>query len=223
MGRLILLPGLGADERMFENLGDVDPAPLAPRHLVPLPGECLEDYATRVADWLVLKSDDVVGGSSFGGLVASAVARQRRVKGLVLIGGALHAEALAQSGLLRFVPTWLLRPMLHSDRLTEKVFAPESQAMRRLARSMLDDAPEELLLRGSRMMWRYRPAAAIRCPVFAIHGGMDPVMSPPPVAGCRLVDEAGHGIAWTHGELVGRFLREALDACARGASGQVVS
>ncbi|NIQ97221.1 MAG: alpha/beta hydrolase, partial [Desulfuromonadales bacterium] len=219
MARLILLPGLGADERMFENLEGVDPAPVIVRHLVPEPGERLDNYATRVAEWLAINADDVVGGSSFGGLVASAVARQRQVRALVLIGSALDASALGRSGTLaRFVPGWLLRSLLLSDRLLERVFAPEDTQMRQLAQSMLREAPEQLLLQGMRMMLCYRPTGDVPCPVFAIHGGRDPIMRPPFICGCRVVEDAGHGLVWTHGGVVGEFLDQVLAACSAHSS-----
>lgn len=221
MARLILFPGLGADERMFENLDGMGFPPVTPRHLVPEKGEILSNYAIRVANWLAIKGDDVVGGSSFGGMLASAIARQRTVRGLVLIGSAVDSAGMKGRGvaLMRFLPARLLRPLLNSDRLLDRVFAPESAEVRSLAQAMMRDAPEPLLLRGGRMMSAYRPDEKVPCPVFAIHGSQDPVMRPPPVEDCRLIPDAGHGIAWTHGSRVGAFLQHAMDVLAReGAS-----
>ena len=212
MSRLILLPGLGADERMFSNLGLADLPLVTPRHIVPVKGEDLPTYARRTAEHLGIGADDVVGGASFGSMVAAAIARQRSVRALVLIGGALSASGLLQvpgSGMVSQLPALFLRPLLRSDRVLKLVFAPESAEMHRLARMMLAEAPDDLLLYGGLMLCRYRTDEKVSCPVFAIHGGRDPVMTPPLAPGLRLLPEAGHGIAWTHGAEVGTFLREA--------------
>ncbi|BCR03176.1 hypothetical protein DESUT3_02450 [Desulfuromonas versatilis] len=218
MARMILLPGLGADERMFANLGTLEFALETPRLPVPGRGESMPSFAARTAGLLGIGSDDLLGGSSFGSMVASEIARQRQLRGLVLLGGALDSSGLRMLGGLRgfplkLFPLRLLKPLVRTDKALELVFGPENPQMRALARQMMDAAPDALLLEGGRMAASYFPSGAPRCPVFAIHGGRDRVMAPPPVDGCRILAEAGHGIVYTHGPLVGDFLREAWHAC----------
>lgn len=216
MPRIILLPGLGADERIFENLG-AHKLPLEiPRHTLPAEREDLPAYARRIAEDLCIGEDDVVGGASFGAVIASAIARDKGVRGLILIGGALDSTGLRPipgEHLLHRLPTFVLRSMLRSDRAIQTVFAPEGPEVRRLARTMLAQAPDDLLLRGGKMLMAYRPPEIPSCPIFALHGGRDPVMIPPPVSGCRIVPEAGHALPWTHGHEVTEFLQQAWESC----------
>jgi pimeloyl-ACP methyl ester carboxylesterase len=214
--RMVLFPGLGADERMFVRIGNPGFPLQTPRLPVPKPGEDLSRYARRTADLLDLDENAILGGSSFGSLVASAISRQKRIRGLVLIGGALSSEGLRPIpgvGILRNFPDRMLRPMIRSDRALEFVFGAESAELRELARQMMADAPDSLLLRGGRMILDYHPAAPPFCPVFAIHGAKDVVMSPPPVPGCRILSEGGHGIAWTHPSEVCSLLQEVWTGC----------
>ncbi|MBE0596292.1 MAG: hypothetical protein IH614_03375 [Desulfuromonadales bacterium] len=210
MGRLILWPGLGADERMFTRIQSAPPL-ITPRHLLPRRGEDLPAFARRSADALGIEAGDVIGGSSFGGVVAAAIARQRPVRALVLIGGALDAGGLRPipgEQMVRRLPPFMVRPLLRSERALQHVFAPEGPEVYELARRMLNETPDDLLLYGGRMLIAFRPAQSVGCPVFALHGGRDPVMSPPPIPDCRLVAEAGHGLAWTHAAEVTAFLRQ---------------
>jgi pimeloyl-ACP methyl ester carboxylesterase len=217
LARLILLPGLGADERMF---GKIDPAGLPlviRRHLIPEKGEDLPAFARRTAVALDLTAGDVIGGSSFGSVVAAAIARHRPVAGLVLIGGALDGSGLRSlpgAHLLRILPASLLRSLLRSPKGLEYVFGPEDREIKKIIRAMLADTPDRLLLEGSRMLVSYRSSQPVPCPVFAVHGGRDPIMKPPPVADCRLIPEAGHGLAWTHGAEVTGFLCRAMEKTA---------
>ncbi|NIQ93702.1 MAG: hypothetical protein GWO11_05725, partial [Desulfuromonadales bacterium] len=80
--RLILLPGLAADERMYGGLGDIGVALLTPRLPAPRRGETMPEFARRVADELQIGESDLIGGCSFGSLVAAEIARQRPVGAL---------------------------------------------------------------------------------------------------------------------------------------------
>lgn len=218
MTRIFLLPGLAADERMYSRLR-ADGVPLVtPRLLVPDEGEEMATYARRTAATFGVTAADVVGGSSFGSMVASAIVRELPVRGLVLIGGALDSGTLLSTsrrmGLLRLFPVTLLRPLLRSDQALERIFGPDSPELRELARTMLDEAPDQLIRRGSLLAGSYRSLNRPRCPVFAIHGGRDRVMVPPDVPGCRILPEAGHGIAFSHGGEVGALLREVWSLCS---------
>jgi pimeloyl-ACP methyl ester carboxylesterase len=211
MSRILLLPGLAADERMFARLGDPEFPLHTPR--LPIPGkkEALPGYARRVAEMLRIEAGDIIGGSSFGSLVASAIAREQSVRALLLIGGTLSAASLYPipgARMLQLLPGSVVRSMLRSDRALKMIFGEADAEAKALARGMLDDTPDELLLRGGRMILDYYPDRPPLCPVFAIHGALDRVMGPPPVPNCRVLEEAGHGIAWSHALEVKQWLRE---------------
>lgn len=210
--RLFLLPGLAADERMFSFLGPFPFLLKTPRLFDPLPHETMPSYAARVADGLELAAGDYLGGSSFGSLVATEIARQRSVQGLVLIGGALSSAQLVPAArhLERFgsrVPFRLLRRILASDFFLRQVFGPESPERLNLGRQMLLDTSRNMLLYGGRLAVSYFPESSLRIPVAAIHGGCDRVMTPPPCTNLCIIPDAGHGLAVSHPEAVTRFIR----------------
>lgn len=91
MPRLVLLPGLGADERLFAGIAIEGVSIETPRLPIPAPNECMLSYSLRVAAGLNLRPEDWLGGASFGSLVATSLARHRPLAGLVLIGGALSS------------------------------------------------------------------------------------------------------------------------------------
>jgi pimeloyl-ACP methyl ester carboxylesterase len=82
-----------------------------------------------------------------------------------------------------------------------------------LASQMVADTPRELLLRGSRLATDYlgdMVQAALKCEVFALHGGQDRVLAPPDVEHCTIIADAGHGMVISHAEQVEEFLRQVL-------------
>ena len=74
MARLLLLPGLGADERLFAGLGPLGLPVVIHRLPIPQHHESMTRFALRVAAELELRPEDWIGGASFGALVAADIA-----------------------------------------------------------------------------------------------------------------------------------------------------
>lgn len=216
--RLILLPGLAADERMYDKLDELPIEVVTPRLLIPLRHETMADYALRHAEWLAVEPTDVVGGCSFGSMVASEICRQRTTCALVLLSGALSSAALTPAArrmkaVSTFLPVVIARPLLASRRFLRAVFgadAVEDADGIELARQMVLDTPAELLLRGRELATGYFSDAKLRCEVYAQHGARDRVLTPPVVEHCALIDDAGHGMIISHPHQVSSFLRRLL-------------
>lgn len=216
--RLILLPGLAADERMYAQF-DALPVPLiTPRLLIPRQQETMAEYAFRHAQWLKIGANDIVGGCSFGSMVASEICRQRATHGLVLLSGALSSTSLAPSAqVLKVVsaciPYAITRRIMMSPLFLRAVFGASDVDKIGLARQMIADTPRELLLRGSRLATGYIGEEAqmpLKCNVFALHGGQDRVLAAPDVEQCTIVADAGHGMVVSHQKQVEAFLRQIL-------------
>ncbi len=67
----ILIPGLGTDHRYFDNIVDLLPDHQIIRFEIPERGESIEAYADRLRGQIETKSTIVLGGVSFGGMLAS--------------------------------------------------------------------------------------------------------------------------------------------------------
>lgn len=217
MARLFLFPGLGADDRMFSGL-DLPCADVVYARLPsPRTRETMTLYALRVAAGLGLRPEDWLGGSSFGSLVAADIARRRPVRGLVLIGGALSADAFVKplhwlGALGRALPIHVLHSLLATQTALTLAFGTLSASHMRLLNDMMVATPNTLLREGARLAIGYRPTIPVLCPVHAIHGEHDRLMRPPPVADCLVVPYAGHALALTHLHEVRDFLRKLICA-----------
>jgi len=211
-GRLILFPGLAADERMYVQYSGLPVTLVTPRLLIPQLGETMVSYACRHAQWLCIGENDIVGGCSFGSMVASEICRQRETRALVLLSGALSSGALVASShqLHRFVhylPFRLIRRVLTSTFFLRKVFGEAELEDVALGREMIVDTPRELLLRGSALATGYRPDKVIGCEIFSLHGGQDNVINPPSLDQGEILASAGHGMVVSHAGEVSEFLR----------------
>ena len=68
--KIIFFSGLGADEKIFWLQANRFPQLETPRWAIPLPGEKMEEYIDRWIEELKLTPGQIVGGASFGGLIA---------------------------------------------------------------------------------------------------------------------------------------------------------
>ena len=214
MAQLHLLPGLGADERLFASLGKFCMPIRSTRLPDPVTHESMTDYALRVATHIDLRPEDWVGGSSLGGLVATEIARHRPVSGLVLIGSALTSEAVAPlarwlAPLARVAPMRPFRALLSTRAGLTLLFGPLTDIQQRLLAEMLLSTSDAMLRAGAHLATSHHSTFPVLCPIHAIHGTIDRLMRPPRF-NCRLVPNAGHALALTHPQDVTTFLRETL-------------
>jgi pimeloyl-ACP methyl ester carboxylesterase len=181
---IILLSGMAADERLFAAQAAAFPDLRVQPWVPPLPGESLGGYAARLAPLVDPGRPCLVGGASFGGVVALELAAHLPALGCILIGSVRSPAGLPWR--------WrLLRPIagLGPDGL--RVLAGLAA---RLGRPFLGAGTVRRLRRLARpgaafVRWamcagaRWRPGpAARRVRVFHIHGEADRVL---PVALAR--------------------------------------
>ena len=170
-----LIPGLGADERVFQRLRLSGETHML-RWLPPeTPAEALPHYAARLAEavpsarvcWLV--------GVSFGGVLALEVARLRPLAHVVLISGFAGPDELPWLGrLARATGLYrLLLPQLlpRLPRLANWFFGVKSRPNQQLLRQILQDTdPAFTRWAIARLLqWPGRPEV----PVVRIHGTDD--------------------------------------------------
>jgi pimeloyl-ACP methyl ester carboxylesterase len=211
--RMILFPGLAADERMYAELTPSTFELVTPRLLVPARNESMACYARRHCELLSIEPGDVVGGCSFGSLLASEICRQIPCRGLILLSGAVSStQMVAQAKHLnrwgRYLPYFLIRPILSHRVFMERVFGGGSEAELALGLQMFLDAPASLVKEGGRLAVSYFPNEELSVPVFALHGALDRVIRPPVLSGVELVADAGHGMVVSHPQRVANFLEQ---------------
>ena len=206
---LILLPGMAADERLFAPQRAAFPRLLVPAWIEPLPQEPLRSYAGRLARRIDPGRPCVVGGASFGGIVALELAAHLQARACVLIASVRSpgefpwryrllrpAAALGPAGLGRLAG-------LVAGASAASLPPAATQRLRRLTR------PEAAFLRWASwaaLSWRpSRGARQVR--VYQIHGAADRTF---PVRYTRpdvVVARGGHLLPLTHPRAVNELLR----------------
>ncbi|UPL48920.1 alpha/beta fold hydrolase [Hymenobacter sublimis] len=215
-----LLPGLGADERVFRNLLPLLHGPaqvlLWP---TPEPDETLPHYAARMAARIPLEAEGLLVGVSFGGVVGLEINRLRPRLRTVLISSIPDASCLPP--LLRliratrvyrlFPPQWLkLFP-----RAGQWYFGVRNGEEYRLFKQILRDM-EPVYTRWAIHRLLHWDSTHVGRSV-QILGTHDRVFPPGPTPVEYLIRGGGHFMVLSHAEEISRILNRLLEE-NRGAS-----
>jgi len=213
--QLVLLPGLGADHRQWEPQKQTFPGLLVPPWIPPLPGETLRCYAARLAETIPSRKPLVVGGSSFGGMLAYEMARHLRPRALVLIGScrspkSLNRAVVSMGPILRRIPNWAIRvckPLAPCGVQTFRNLKPE---FRRLCATMFQEADSGFVRWAIGAILAWEPTPMADTAIFQIHGQRDRMIRASAISPDVMLPDGGHLINFSHTMQVNDFIREVV-------------
>jgi pimeloyl-ACP methyl ester carboxylesterase len=212
--RIFLITGFALDKRAFSPLN----LPAEPFHLVDLvpakPEESLRDYALRMAADLGVTKDDVVGGVSFGGMLALEMAKAIGARGLILIASCTHPRFIRRrflwlAPIARYLPEAFVRKvftLVPAVLRWQNMLDPAGQA---LLADIMGHFPPKLLktLPYKMLHWEGCEASA---PLKQIHSTGDWLIRPNGDPALRItLPGPNHLITVSHPAEVRRFLMEA--------------
>lgn len=206
---------MGGDKRMFGPLRLPGVELVTPDHLEPLKGETLPDFAERTADFHEIVAADVIGGVSFGGMLAAQISSRRKVAGVILLASCYQPKRLPGRYRLvelfsRVIPNPLLR-IRSWPPLVRGRFAPIDRKNAELMIEMTRGYSLKMLRRFARMIIEWRGVESFSCPMLAVHGDGDRILPPSCIDANLVLPAAGHAFTLTHPEPIATAIREFLN------------
>lgn len=199
--RFVLLPGMGVDARLFEPQRELPVPFTVPPWPVANSKDSVEEYADRFA--AEVGPCDAIGGVSFGGMMAQAMAE--RVGAKVVIGMATARNGKQIPGTIRFAKA--LTALVKGEHL--ELFGAIPDRFRPRVMDLVRGARLDVVREGSRMLVTWKGAKP-PCPVRLIHGDRDVLIRASIVKPDRVVKGGGHLINLTHPKAVNGFILECL-------------
>lgn len=222
--RLVFLPGLGADHRLFSaQLDAFDHAacPAWPRHE---PSDTLVSYASKHADTLLGDDRPILVGFSFGGMVALEIAAtagpSRSPRAIILLSGIRSRFGVStgfrvQQRLGSLVPRPITRRLISGPLATRFGQRDGLNAEQTgILRAMAAETDLDFLFWGARACARWTRTELPSVPIFHAHGRRDrviPYVDRPGLPGDRtLLLDAGHLITMTQPKAVNTFIHDTI-------------
>ncbi len=224
---IVLFPGMGADARMFDALRTEFPQIVTPPwpHINDRPTPTLIAFAARVAEQMktsglvtpgVANPNLVLGGASFGGMVALEVAKLVRPRAVVLMGSCRHPSAIPRrlawlEWLCRPIPAPLLDHLKFLARTGDHGLGPMEPHHSLLLSQMMDDTPMRFVAWCARAIFGWPGCPDPGVPVIHIHGRLDGMILASRVQPDVWIDGAGHVPSMTHPREVCGAIRQACE------------
>jgi len=208
---LVLLPGIGADERMFEPQRRAFPNLIVPKWIEARPEESLREYAERLAATINIARPFYLGGASFGGMVALEMASALKPSGVFLISSARTNKSIplllkAFERASRPIPSGIIKRFGGSLTVLASIFGLKTPEHKRLLRDMFAAADVEFIRWGVSALMSWDSDGCEAIPIYHIHGSRDKIIPLRLVKPNHVVRGARHLPSLTHPEEVNRFI-----------------
>ncbi len=217
---IVLFSGLAADASVFVGQKLAFPDLVVPQWPSPLRNETLDAYCQRMAADLKGAGNQVeekliIGGASFGGIVALHMAKFLKPRAVILIGSVRRPAELPWIAkiarplgpLIWIIPVRLMQ--LCCAPLASKSARRFFPHLRGLAWQFRRCDPQVFRWSLARILdWSETPEVA--CPVFHIHGEKDIVMPVRRTKPDETLPGGGHVISITHPSEVNRFIQSVV-------------
>ncbi len=205
-----MIPGLGADERLFYPQQAFFRNSITPHWRLPKNGETLEQYAERWAKDLRLQPGCALAGVSFGGMVALEMSRWVKTEAVFLIGSCRDPHSipwgLRKAGLLPTWP-WMSKGFTKAFPSTGAwLLGAKAVGERELLIRMFLETPDFFLRWTVRAIQGWGGYPGEHPWVHHIHGERDRLIPVRNVKPDQVIPGGGHLISLSHAGEVNRFI-----------------
>lgn len=212
---IYLIPGLGADDRLFQRLILENKNITKLKWIRPLKNETLESYCQRFSKLIDQENEIILIGVSLGGIVAQELSHLVNAKMIILVSSILNCSelpwyltALKKSGIYKMVPSLMVKKLGIGARF---VLGSEYKEGIEIFKSMLNDSDDYFLEWGltQALCWEGRKP---KCDVKRIHGTKDLVFPPGKTSETTMVKDGNHFMVFNKAEEVSAYINKILKA-----------
>jgi pimeloyl-ACP methyl ester carboxylesterase len=213
--KLILIPGLGTDKRLFEFQRRSFPDLIVPPWILSHNDETLADYAARMAETIPAHEPFVLGGVSLGGMLAYEIARHAKPLAVIQIASCCTRQGIrgffrATGHLWPAVPTGAFKIAKFISLPVLRTFGVLSPAQRQLCSKMFSESDSRFMHWAVSAILNWNPAPPDQTPVYQIHGARDQIIPAKCVSPDEIIPDGGHLINLSHADVVNAYIRDVI-------------
>jgi len=214
--KVYLIPGLGADKRMYTQQVKILPDAVVIEHLRVVKDETITDYAKRVAALIDTSLPFALIGTSLGGIVCVELSRIISPEKIILISSVKNRNELPL--LLRSMKYLHVHKLLSGERfkhlnklIVKMLGSGENSQTATLLEDMANDTPVEFIEWAIDAIVRWYPPEKCREDIIHIHGTKDRLLPFSKIKNAVAVNGT-HVINMTMSEEVNCIILDALNS-----------
>jgi pimeloyl-ACP methyl ester carboxylesterase len=218
--KVYLLPGQGADYRLFSKL-QIDSSRFDTIHIKypePVKKETMKQFAQRLIQQIDTCGEFYLIGTSLGGMLACEISEIKEPKGLILISSAKNKEELPfRYRFQKFIPVYRTisgNTLLWGAKKLQPLVEPDSKNNKEIFESMLEKKSAHYMKWTIHMICTWDKSSPPRnC--LHIHGEKDKTIPIRRVKNPVLIENGSHMITLTRGEevsaIINGYLKQIID------------
>jgi pimeloyl-ACP methyl ester carboxylesterase len=213
MSKIYLIPGLGADSRIYKNIDLHGREAVHINWIDPDKRDTLYTYAKKLIDKYKISEGSIVIGNSLGGMIAVEIARQIKLDKVILISSIKSINEVPFSfKIFRYLPLYRIIParlIASSEFLVRHLFGNMSRAHRELFVSMLKNTSPKFVkwAMGAILHWDNK---TIPQNVYHITGDNDLVFSHKRIKDATIIRGGTHIMILNKARQINNWLKEIL-------------
>lgn len=214
MSKIFLIPGLGADARIFQYI-DLKGHEVVPvSWLEPVKQDTLSTYAQKLIDYYKISPGSIVIGNSLGGMLTIEIAKRVKLGKAILISSIkTKSEAPKSHKWYRYLPLYKLIPTAWLNKtgfIVRKVMGKMSKHHQELFMDMLKGTSPKFIkwALGAILHWDNQ---TIPSNVYHITGDKDKIFPHQRIKGATLIKGGSHIMIYTKAKEINNWLKEIIN------------
>lgn len=209
-----LIPGLAADERVFRHIRLPDGyTPHLIQWVNPEPKESLESYAMKLAEQINRSEPFVLIGLSFGGMLATEIAKQLQPSKTILISSVQHSSQLPAyyRWAWRIGFQYVLTPgIIKNGVMIKRLLTAEAPEDKKIIQEMARDMDPAFVrwAMWTIVHWKTTEGSLPEC--IHIHGTADGILPCRFTRPTHRIPKAGHLMIFNQADRINALLKEIL-------------
>jgi hypothetical protein len=212
---IYLIPGLGADKRMYTQQLKVLPNATVLEHLEPIKGESLSQYALRISKGIDTSAPFSLIGTSLGGIVSMELSRILNPEKIVLIASIKNRSEMPM--LIRSMGLLKLHKLISGSQfksfnkmLVKRLDSRGDSPAATIIKQMTDDVPAEFIDWAINAIVNWYPPVDYRSDIVHIHGTKDQLFPIHKIKNPIVIQNGSHVMNMTMSYEVNKALLNAL-------------
>jgi len=211
-----MIPGLGADRRMYQHQLNIFPDAEVLEHFLPEKRESLTSYAKRMAERIDTSSPFILIGTSLGGIISMELSRILKPEKIILIASIKNRSEMPL--LFRAMKYLKLHRAISGERvksfnklMVKRLDSRRDSEVADIIRAMTEDVPGEFIEWAMDAVVNWNPPKEYHSDIIHLHGTNDLLFPISKIKNAIAVEKGSHVMNMSSSAEVNRLLLKEIN------------